>query len=46
VFATALGAKKAIALQWVRNWMEQDLALKEALGIGRASAERAHVNGG
>jgi len=41
VFATALGAKRAIALQRVQNWMEQDLALKEALGIGRASAERA-----
>lgn len=42
VFATALGAKRAIALQRLRNWMQQDLALKEALGIGRASAERAH----
>jgi uncharacterized protein len=40
-FATTLGVKKAIALQRIGNWMEQDLALKEALGIGRASAERA-----
>jgi len=47
VFATALGVKRAIALQRVRNWMEQDLALKEALGIGRASADRAqrHICG-
>jgi uncharacterized protein len=40
-FATAIGTKRAIALQRLRNWMEQDFALKQALGIGRASAERA-----
>ncbi len=41
VFAAALGPKQAIALQRTRNWMKQDLALKEALGIGLESAERA-----
>ena len=41
VFAGALGPKKAIALKRIGNWMKQDLALKEALGIGMASAERA-----
>ncbi|MGA2259471.1 MAG: amidohydrolase family protein [Thermoguttaceae bacterium] len=41
-FAGAIGLKKAIALQAITNWLEQDLALKEAMGIGRASAERAY----
>lgn len=41
-FAATLGPRKAIALQRVHNWMEQDFALKETLGIGRESAERAH----
>jgi uncharacterized protein len=41
-FAYIIGLKKAIQLQFIENWMEQDLALKEALGIGRASAERAY----
>ncbi len=40
-FTTALGVKRAIALQRVDNWMRRDFALKEALGIGKASAERA-----
>jgi uncharacterized protein len=41
-FAGVLGLKKALLLQAKNNWMEQDLALKEAMGIGRASAERAY----
>jgi predicted TIM-barrel fold metal-dependent hydrolase len=41
MFAATLGPRKAIALQRIGNWMKQDLALKEALGIGQASAERA-----
>jgi uncharacterized protein len=40
-FARAVGLKQAIGLQRISNWMAQDFALKEALGIGRASAERA-----
>jgi len=31
----------ALRLQAVTNLIQQDFALKEALGIGRASAERA-----
>jgi len=30
------------ALKAIRNPLDQDLALKEALGMGRASAERAY----
>ena len=41
-FAGVIGLKKAIALQAISSSLEQDLALKEALGIGRASAERAY----
>lgn len=41
-FSGELGLKKASALQMIDNALEQDLALKEALGIGRASAERAY----
>jgi len=41
-FVKVIGVKKAILLQAMSNWLEQDLALKEALGIGRESAERAH----
>jgi predicted TIM-barrel fold metal-dependent hydrolase len=41
-FTKDIGLKKAILLQLIENWMEQDYALKEALGIGRASAERAY----
>jgi hypothetical protein len=40
-FAAVLGPKKAIALQHIPNWMQKDLALKEAFGIGLASADRA-----
>ena len=41
-FAGALGVKKAARLQAIENLIEQDYALKDALGIGRASAERAY----
>ena len=41
-FAGVIGPKKALALQATANWMKRDFALKEALGIGRASATRAH----
>jgi predicted TIM-barrel fold metal-dependent hydrolase len=41
-FAGVLGLKKAILLQVIDNSMEQDLALKQALDIGRKSAERAY----
>ncbi|MBN1853957.1 MAG: amidohydrolase family protein [Pirellulales bacterium] len=41
-FARVIGFKRALSLQAMGNWMEQDLALKEALGIGRTSAERAY----
>jgi hypothetical protein len=33
---------KAARLQAMNNAIEQDFTLKEALGIGRASAERAY----
>jgi uncharacterized protein len=41
-FAKVIGLKEAILLQTISNWMKQDYALKEALGIGRSSAERAY----
>ncbi len=41
-FLGKLGSVKAATLQRIRNPIEQDFALKEALGIGRASAERAY----
>jgi predicted TIM-barrel fold metal-dependent hydrolase len=41
-FAGVVGMQQALHLQAIQNWMEQDLALKEALGIGRSSAERAY----
>ena len=41
-FAGTLGVLKAARLQAIENPIEQDFALKEALGIGRASAERAY----
>ena len=41
-FAGILGLGEALSLQAIPNWMEQDLALKESLGIGRASAKRAY----
>jgi predicted TIM-barrel fold metal-dependent hydrolase len=41
-FAGIIGLRQATLLQGIENWMQQDLALKEALGIGRASAQRAY----
>ena len=41
-FAQTLGLENAFRLQTIENSLTQDLALKEALGIGRASAERAY----
>ena len=41
-FAGKVGVFKAARLQAIDNLMEQDFALKEALGIGRASAERGY----
>ncbi len=41
-FAGKLGLAKAARLQAIENLIEQDFALKEALGIGRTSAERAY----
>lgn len=41
-FAGTIGTKQALRIQGVANIIQRDLALKEALGIGRASAERAY----
>jgi predicted TIM-barrel fold metal-dependent hydrolase len=41
-FAGTLGILKAASLQAVENLIEQDFALKDALGVGRACAERAY----
>jgi uncharacterized protein len=41
-FIGRLSAVEAGRLQAISNILQQDLALKEALGIGRASAERAY----
>ena len=40
--AGKIGILKAAALQFDSNFIRQDFALKDALGIGRASAERAY----
>lgn len=40
-FAERIGDARAQALEKEGNWMKKDFELKEALGIGRASAERA-----
>jgi len=40
-FAETIGTVEALRLQALPNLIQQDYALKEALGIGRASAERA-----
>ncbi len=40
-FSDRIGAAEALRLQALSNLIQQDYALKEALGIGRASAERA-----
>ena len=41
-FAGTIGTVEALRLQALPNMIQQDFALKEALGIGRASAERAY----
>jgi len=41
-FACRLGLRKAARLQAIKNLVQRDYALKDALGFGRASAERAH----
>jgi uncharacterized protein len=41
-FTGVIGLKKASVLQATNNWITQDFALKEALGIGRTSAERSY----
>jgi predicted TIM-barrel fold metal-dependent hydrolase len=41
-FVGTLGVLKALRLRAIKNPIRQDLALKEALGVGRASAERAY----
>jgi uncharacterized protein len=40
-FAETIGTVEALRLQALPNLIQQDYALKESLGIGRASAERA-----
>lgn len=41
-FAGAIGIRKALELQGIRNRMQQDLALKEAMAPGECSAARAY----
>ena len=41
-FAGTIGTAEALRLQALPNLIQQDFALKEALGVGRASAERAY----
>jgi hypothetical protein len=41
-FAGTIGTVEALRLQALPNLIQQDFALKEALGVGRASAERAY----
>jgi len=41
-FAPRIGLKSALRLQGVKNPIGRDFALKDALGIGRESAERAY----
>lgn len=41
-FAEKIGKAKALGLQTMSDFLAQDLALKQALGIGHQSAERAH----
>ena len=42
-FIVRLGPRRAFKLQLIRNPLRRDLALEEALGFGRSSAERAHA---
>ena len=41
-FAGTIGTVKAIRLQALSKLIQQDFALKEALGVGRVSVERAY----
>ncbi len=41
-FWKTIGMAEAMRLQGIRNSIQQDFELKEALTIGRASAERAY----
>jgi uncharacterized protein len=41
-YVKKIGAVNALALQAIPNVLQQDLALKEVLGIGHVSAERAY----
>jgi uncharacterized protein len=41
-FVKKTGMAEALRLQAISNMIEQDLALKQSLGIGRVSAERAY----
>jgi hypothetical protein len=41
-FTASIGPVEAARIQGIKNPLQQDLALKEALGFGRASAERAY----
>jgi predicted TIM-barrel fold metal-dependent hydrolase len=41
-FAAKIGQAEALRIGAITNMIRQDFELKEALGIGRASAERAH----
>ncbi len=41
-FTGKIGMAEALRLQAITNLIRQDFALKEALGIGRESAERAY----
>jgi mannonate dehydratase len=40
-FAAEIGEKTARRISEEKNWLKKDLDLKEALGVGRASAKRA-----
>lgn len=41
-FADTLGWIEALRLQAIKSLIKRDFALKDALGVGRASAERAY----
>ena len=41
-FAPVIGLSRAVQLQIIQNRLEQDLALKHALGVGLESARRAY----
>ena len=42
-FAGRIGQEAADRITREKNWLKKDLDLKEALGIGYASAKRAHA---